>query len=163
MPQLLHKPEPFHASLCLQIIQATDPDPAIAAPRASFPKHVRNQGPCPLKAGTSGAAPLWAPEGLPYLAPKHLQLLLLQAQAELLAPCPGLLLRKLGQGEAVAGAVARGHAQGAAAAAGHAGEALAPREVEDGDAIEDDSAWALPGSPLQDGRGWKADGEGGGA
>lgn len=31
--------------------------------------------------------------------------------------------------------MAGGHTQGAAATAGHAGEALAPREVEDGDAI----------------------------
>lgn len=52
--------------------------------------------------------------------------------------------------------MARGHTQSAAATAGHAGEALAPREVEDGDAIKDYSARALPGSPLQDGQGWKA-------
>lgn len=97
-----------------------------------------------------------------YLPPQHLQLLLLQAQAELLAPCPGSLLCKLGQGEAAAGAVSRGHPQGAATTAGHAGEALAPREVEDGDAIEGDAVWALPGSPLQDRQGWKAAREGGG-
>lgn len=71
-------------------------------------------------------------------------------------PCPGLLLRKLGQGEAAAGTVAGGHTQSAATTAGHTGEALAPREVEDGDAIKGHTTWALPGGPLQDGQGWKA-------
>ena len=77
-------------------------------------------------------------------------------------PGAGLLLCKLGQGEAAAGAMVRGHTQSAAATAGHAGEALAPRKVEDSDAIEGYAARALAGSPLQDGQGWKADREGAG-
>lgn len=92
--------------------------------------------------------------GSPYLPSEHLQLLLLQTEAELLLPCSGLLLSELSHGEVVAGTVARGHPQGAASTAGHAGEALAPGEVEDGDAVESDTAGALAGSPLQDGWSW---------
>lgn len=69
-----------------------------------------------------------------------------------------MLLGELSQGEATAGTVAGGHSQSAAATAGHTGEALAPREVEDSDAIKGYVGWVLPGSPLQDGQGWKARG-----
>ena len=140
------------------------PWPSNTGPRGLFPQIYNEHpgshpgGPAPSRPGLAKLAQARARargSGSPYLPPQGFQLLLLQAQAQFLPPSPGLLLCKLGQGEAAAGAVAGGHAQSAATAAGHAGEALTPRKVEDGDAIEGDAAWALPGRPLQDGQGWK--------
>lgn len=55
--------------------------------------------------------------------------------------------------------MARSHAQGAATTAGHTGESLAPWEIVDSDAIEGHATRTLPWTPLQDGWGWKGQGD----